>query len=260
MSWQSDAPPQGTREILPPLPDRQAAGLTPVSAAGVVHDLGNLIQVATSAVTIVARSPSMPPERSGPILARATSSLEEAGALVRQTIGLIRGRAIVAEDVSVTAALDEVRTLIGLDGETSLVLQMDVEDDLPQVRCDPVGLRGAILNLVFNARDAMAGTGVVRISARAICGRDTSSWVEIDVSDSGVGMTPATIARAFDPFFTTKSDGLGGVGLPMVERFVRDTGGDIAIESKRGTGTRVILRLPSALRSAHPVARTEDNR
>jgi signal transduction histidine kinase len=59
-------------------------------------------------------------------------------------------------------------------------------------------------------------------------------------------MSPAAIACAFDPFFTTKCDGLGGVGLPMVERFVRDVGGEISIESEQGIGTTVTLKLPAS--------------
>jgi signal transduction histidine kinase len=80
--------------------------------------------------------------------------------------------------------------------------------------------------------------------ARSTIGKVTTG-VEVSIADDGMGMSALTIACAFDPFFTTKSDGLGGVGLPMVERFVRDAGGDIRIESERGLGTTVTLRLPA---------------
>jgi signal transduction histidine kinase len=63
-------------------------------------------------------------------------------------------------------------------------------------------------------------------------------------------MSPATIARAFDPFFTTKAEGPGGIGLPMVEHFVRDAGGEIAVDSEPGVGTTITLRLPAASRTA----------
>jgi len=64
--------------------------------------------------------------------------------------------------------------------------------------------------------------------------------------DTGIGMSHETVAKAFDPFFTTKSEGLGGIGLPMVETFVRGAGGDIFIESTLGFGTTVSLHLPAA--------------
>jgi len=75
--------------------------------------------------------------------------------------------------------------------------------------------------------------------------------VEVRVADNGIGMSPATLARAFDPFFTTKVDGLGGVGLPMVARFARDALGEVSIESEPGTGTIVTLRVPAVARATH---------
>jgi signal transduction histidine kinase len=218
---------------------------THLANAGIVHDLGNLIQIAASAVNIVARSPTMPTEHSRPILHRATICLEQAGALVRQTIGIARDGAATLGDCCVTACLADVAALVEAMDEPGLALEIDIERELPRALCDPLGLRSAVLNLVFNARDAMAGIGLVAIRGRAIsCGLAGIS-VEISVTDNGVGMSPATVARALDPFFTTKSNGLGGVGLPMVERFVREAGGTISIASEPGIGTAVALRLPA---------------
>jgi signal transduction histidine kinase len=211
-----------------------------IAAAGAVHDLGNLIQIAASAVSIIARAHDMPAERSGPLLARATASLDQAGALVRHTIGAFRDRAAAPADTSIAESIALVAALLDMRDERGLALEIDLDPDLPVVRCDPLGLQNALLNLVFNGRDAMAGEGVVRVRARA-----TAWHTEISVSDSGIGMSLATISRAFDPFFTTKSDGLGGVGLPMVEHFVRDAGGTVSIESEPGVGTTVTMRLPT---------------
>lgn len=215
-----------------------------VAAAGVIHDLGNLIQIATSAINIVARTPNMPATHAGPMLDRAKMCLEHAGALVHQNIGLIRNRVIADERSSVAGCLSDVAALVEAMGEPGLVLDVDVEPNLPKVQCDPIGIRRAVLNLVFNARDALDGRGIVRIEARTIWRGLIGAGVAIRVMDDGVGMSPATIARAFDPFFTTKTDGLGGIGLPMVARFVRQAGGEVAIESAPGIGTTVTLRLP----------------
>jgi signal transduction histidine kinase len=221
-----------------------------IAAAGAVHDLGNLIQIAASAVNIVARAHDMPAERSGPLLARATASLDQAGALVRHTIGAFRDRA--AADTSIAEGIALVAALLDMRDERGLALEIDLDPDLPMVRCDPLGLQNALLNLVFNGRDAMAGNGVVRVRARA-----TASHAEISVSDSGIGMSLATISRAFDPFFTTKSDGLGGVGLPMVEHFVRDAGGRVSIESEPGIGTTVTMRLPTTTSALIPTEQAQ---
>lgn len=231
--------------------DRDRSGdRSAVAAAGVVHDLGNLIQIASSAIGIIARTPEMPAVHSGPILARARSSLEQAGAIVRQSLGRIRDQAAGIDQTNVPACLADVAALIGTLETPGLVLEIAVETDLPWVHCDPIGLRRAVLNLVFNARDAIAGSGIVVIEARTLRRDLVAAGVELRVVDNGAGMSPATIARAFDPFFTTKANGLGGIGLSMVERFVRDAGGEIAVESARGIGTTVTLRLPAAVAAA----------
>lgn len=90
--------------------------------------------------------------------------------------------------------------------------------------------------------------GVISIRATAIS-LDSGEWIELRIVDSGVGMSPNTVARTFDPFFTTKYVGLGGVGLHMVERFVLEVRGHVLIESEYGVGTAVRLQLPVSLQS-----------
>src|SRR5262245_53273435 len=85
--------------------------------AGIIHDLGNLIQIASSAVNIVARNPSIDTASLEPVIAGARASLEKAGALVRQTMGLARERASAAERVSLSACMTEVQTLFQITGE-----------------------------------------------------------------------------------------------------------------------------------------------
>ncbi len=220
-------------------------GLSAVTAAGTVHDLGNLIQIATSAVDVIAHMPDMSADQAKLVFARARTSLEQAGALVRHTIGLVLDRSSVSDRSSVAACLSDVATLVDGVAHSGFTVEIQVEPDLPDVKCNPVALQNALLNLVMNARESMAGQGTVLVGARAI--QDGEPMVELRIADTGVGMSPATIARAFEPFFTTKSDGLGGVGLPMVEQFVREAGGDISIESEPGVGTTVALRLPMVL-------------
>jgi signal transduction histidine kinase len=236
---QPERPMAGRSFVRPEPVDGSRADIT---EAGLVHDLGNLIQVAAAALAIVARNPEMPRPEAGSILARAQASLDKAGALVRRNIGLVRARSLAgAESTDVATCLDDVATLVEALGECGLDIELAIEPDLPHARCDPMGLQNAILNLVFNARDAMPGGGCVAIHAAA----SARLGVDIQVADTGIGMSSATIARAFEPFFTTKGDGLGGVGLPMVMHFVREAGGEIAVDSAPGEGTCITLRLPA---------------
>lgn len=228
------------QEILPPLRP-VAGGEVAIAAAGMLHDLGNLVQIATSALNILARTPDMPTTHRDPLLHRARTSLDHAGTIIRQN--RMHAHAVATmPGCDVASCLAEVAALMAGDKDRGLRIAVRVEPDLPALACDPIGLRRAVLKLVLNARDAMGGQGTVWIEAHA-----TPSEVALSVRDHGTGMSPATLARVFDPYFTTKRDGLGGIGLPMVERFVRSAAGSVSIESEAGIGTTVTLHLPPAL-------------
>jgi len=120
--------------------------------------------------------------------------------------------------------------------------------------CDPNQLENAILNLCINARDAMPGGGRITIETAntwvdpvGAVERDMAKgqYVAVSVTDTGVGMSAATIARAFDPFFTTKPVGQGtGLGLSMIYGFAKQSGGHARIYSELGQGTTVKIYLP----------------
>lgn len=220
-------------------------------AAGVVHDLGNLIQIAASAVNMISRSSRACPDAAlEPVLARARTALERASALVRQTnVRTEPAFAVRAaqELQSVTSCVDEIRSLITSICEPDISLSIEVPADLPPVRCNRIELQSAVLNLVTNARDAMPGGGSIAIVARAAADKPPADALELSVADNGVGMSRETLLRAFNPYFTTKADGRGaGLGLAMVHRFTQEAGGRIELASTPGAGTTVTLRLPSA--------------
>lgn len=131
-------------------------------------------------------------------------------------------------------------------------LRTRMEPGLPPVLADPAQLESAILNLLFNARDAMPKGGEIELSCRAapaqglLPRRSAVTFIEIRVHDTGHGMDAGTREKATDPFFTTKGLGGGsGLGLSSVAGFVRQSDGEIAIDSAPGKGTTVTLRLPS---------------
>ena len=125
-----------------------------------------------------------------------------------------------------------------------VVFQCDLPADLPPIAAPPHRLTQAVLNLVVNAGEAVSEEGIVRIWAR----RDSESdAVLLGVTDNGEGMTPEVKKHALDPFFTTKERGLGtGLGLSLVRGVVQAAGGSIEIESERGEGITVALRIPPA--------------
>jgi len=245
MARTAEAPSSTGIYILDPHTDiALASELRAAPTAGVVHDLGNLIQIATSAVNLIARDPTV--RTTGalePMIARARMSLERAGALVQVTLGAASGVGEALEFTSLAACLAEVQTLLQVQPGVSLVVEVD--PDLPWPRCSRLGLQNAVINLLLNARDALPDGGVISLSATTAFPGAIAPVVVLRVTDNGVGMNADTMARAFEPFFTTKRPGLGGCGLPMVRRFVQEAAGRVEIESAVGRGTTVSLWLPA---------------
>jgi signal transduction histidine kinase len=217
-----------------------------LESAGMAHELGNLIQIASSAVNIIARSSRFDvAPMLEPVISGARTSLERAGILVRQSLRHADRDSSEVERVDVAQSLEEIVALIKPTWAPKHRLVLNLGAALPAVKCTSLGLQSAILNLALNARDSMPNGGPITIAAAALFPDTGNAIVELTVKDVGIGMTDDTMKRALDPFFTTKSDGLGGVGLPMVKRFAEEAGGRVKLSSRSGIGTTVTLLLPA---------------
>jgi CheY-like chemotaxis protein len=125
---------------------------------------------------------------------------------------------------------------------------------LGATRADPGQIEQVIMNLAINARDAMPRGGTLTIETQPVdttqiaslpIGLKPGRYVSLAVRDTGVGMDQATLSHVFEPFFTTKETGKGtGLGLPTVYGIVKQSGGDISVESTPGTGTTIRVFLP----------------
>lgn len=137
--------------------------------------------------------------------------------------------------------VDGLIGLVGIGLKDGMSLTADLADEELPVQVDPGQLESAILNLCLNASQAIEGQGEIHITV-AKSGGET---VMIEVADNGCGMDESVISRSLEPFFTARKDGQGtGLGLSMVYGFIKQTGGDIQIESTPGKGTCVRLMLP----------------
>lgn len=208
--------------------------------AGVAHDFNNALTVVLGAAQFLGDELPEDSELRAP-LARAEDATRFATHLARQLLAFGRG-----EDDSPTAlALDEfctrfhplLRTLLG-DRRT---LELTLEAGDATVRAVPTQIGQILLNLVANARDALPGSGSVRIETST----DGTGAVLLAVADDGVGMPDHVRARIFEPMFTTKPVGQGcGLGLATVRRIVEEHGATITCSSAPDAGTRFELRFP----------------
>ena len=219
---------------------------------GVAHDFGNILQLLTNELELIRRR--TPDEFSRQRAESALRATARGTKLTRQLLTFAKRQPLHFDAVDLNARItDIVEMTRGSMGRTTIELALAA--DLWPVVTDANELDSAILNLIVNARDAMADGGVLRIAtANTQAARDDghpADFVRIDLVDTGHGMTAEVLARAWEPFFTTKPAGKGtGLGLSTVYGFVKQSGGNAWLESAAGKGTTVSLQLPKGAPSA----------
>ncbi|HYZ61966.1 MAG TPA: PAS domain S-box protein, partial [Acetobacteraceae bacterium] len=225
---------------------------------GIAHDFNNFLQVIGGGVQLL-RRPGLGEERRSVILDGMAKATQNAAELTGRLLAFARKQKLRPETFDLNARLESISGMVRHTLRERAELVMDLSADLWPVRVDPHQLDVAVLNLAANARDAMGeARGTLTLRTRnTVLGLGTErgeagEYVELLIADDGEGMPPAVLARVFEPFFTTKGPNQGtGLGLAQVHGFVKQSGGDIALESAPGQGTRVTLRLPRA--DAEPV-------
>jgi signal transduction histidine kinase len=129
-------------------------------------------------------------------------------------------------------------------------VSLQLADELPQAKIDPLGLRRILENLVTNAVDALGGqSGTVTVSTARVSDAGRANGIRIVIEDTGCGMTEQELGRAFQDFYSTKPGGTG-LGLSIVRRLVTDAGGRLRVETSPGAGSRFIVDLPEAIAGA----------
>jgi PAS domain S-box-containing protein len=227
---------------------------------GLAHDFNNLLQVVTGSLEMLR---PLVEEGDNPRARRrhegALEATRRGATLTRQLLAFARRQRLDGRATDVNATLTGMAELLARSLGPGLRVKLDLAPALPPARLDAGQLEAGLLNLLFNARDAMPDGGEAVITTRllgdaeATCGsapdEDTSiggGFVEVAVRDQGVGIPPEIIDRVTEPFFTTKDVGRGsGLGLAQVYGFVRQSGGNLRIESAPGAGTIVRLRFPA---------------
>ncbi len=216
-------------------------------AAGVMHDVNNALNPIMAAAYLLEAN-AKNPEAVRDYAIRIAKAAETGAATAARVGRFIRQeplQGVREEMVDLSTVCDEVVAMTRpLWAERARGGQVQLKRDLAtgaHVRGIPGELREALLNLVQNALDAMQGGGTLGIRTVVV-----EDQVELEVSDSGVGMTAEVRERAFEPFFTTKGQMGTGLGLAEVYGIVKRHRGHVEIDSEPGTGTTMRIRLPRA--------------
>ncbi|HWA48622.1 MAG TPA: PAS domain-containing protein [Dongiaceae bacterium] len=241
---------------------RQAVKMEAVGqlTGGVAHDFNNLLGVVIGNLDIAAEQAVKSPGLRE-CIEEALSSALRGAELTRRLLAFSRNQPLQTAVVDLNQGLPQIASMLRRTLGEEIVIELHPAEDLWRVLADPAQMDEAILNLAINARDAMPRGGTLTIeTANAHLDEEYAAhhaevtpgdYVQVSVSDTGIGMSQDVIDRCFEPFFTTKAAEKGtGLGLSMVYGFVKQSGGHIKIYSEVGHGTSVKIYLPRADRKA----------
>jgi PAS domain S-box-containing protein len=225
---------------------------------GIAHDFNNLLTAILGALEVTHRR--IDDARSLRLIDSAINAAQRGAKLIAQLVAFARKQNLQVAYLLVNALVQDMRELLERSAGSSVRVMYDLADDIWPVMADASQMQTGLLNLAFNARDAMPDGGTLRIGsanirvATAETDLAVGDYVTLSVQDDGTGMTKDVQARLFEPFFTTKEVGKGtGLGLAQVYGFVRQSGGTVRVHSVVGEGSTITILLPRAADTAKDV-------
>ncbi|HHN77591.1 MAG TPA: HAMP domain-containing histidine kinase [Phycisphaerales bacterium] len=217
-------------------------------AAGVAHEISNPLASMDGLLQLMQRSPEKPrPEA----VARLREQINRISETVRQMTALSRPDLGRPEQVDVNALIRETIEILGYDCRLREIrVLLDLDEIQPIISARPRALQQVLMNLVFNAADAVSGRSGAMIIVRT---RFESGLLRIEVVDNGPGVAEEIRERVFEPFVTTKPEGTGtGLGLPNSRDLVHAQGGTLTFECPAGGGTVFSISIPVDQQSGRP--------
>ena len=217
-------------------------------AGGIAHDFNNLLSVmlgAAGSLRHVAPGAAVALE-----LEAIESAAQRGSGLVRQLLAFARQQVMAPRAMDLNDSIRELSAMLPRLLGAQIELLLDLEEPSRRIRVDPSQWDQVLMNLVVNARDAMKGSGVLRISTGRRLVLDSLAlpagrYAMVEVTDNGPGIPPEVLSRIFEPFFTTKLDQGGtGLGLATVQGIIGQLGGQMEVESKPGQGSTFRILLP----------------
>lgn len=237
-------------------------------AGGVAHDFNNLLTIILGysqmiAGDLAATSPVR--EQIDQIVRAAT----RAAGLTRQLLTFSRQDQPRPRTLNLNHVVRDVESMLQRLLSENVKTELSLSEDAGLIKADPGQLEQVLVNLALNARDAMPGGGTIWIETAPLIADEFAAlclsiapgeYVQLVVSDSGVGMTPEVQSRIFEPFFTTKGPDKGtGLGLSTVYGIVKQSGGTVSVHSGPGLGTTFRILFPATREAVPAEAAPERN-
>ena len=217
---------------------------------GLAHDFNNLLTIILSSARLA--SSSRDPVRVARLLEHILDAGHRGTQLTQQLLSFARHRQLSVSRLAPAELMASTSGLLEHALPSGIELQEHLQPDLPVIMADAGELQMVLLNLLFNARDAILGEGCIRFEACSVVLAGEveglhGPFVRFDVVDDGQGIDPQVLPRIFEPFFTTKAFGKGtGLGLSQVYGFAKQSNGAVCVTSQVGKGTCMSLYLPAS--------------
>ncbi|WP_029896526.1 sensor histidine kinase [Desulfohalovibrio reitneri] len=216
-------------------------------AAGVAHEINNPLAVINEKAGLMEdllefdRSPGREDRLKG-LVGAIISSVSRCGQITRQLLSFARHFELKTEPVRVEEVVQEVLSFLRKEAEyRNIDINLRPVDGVRPIVSDRGKLQQIFLNIINNAFQAMNDGGRLDITVSPM----ENGWVEVDISDTGIGMDEDDLEKIFEPFFSTKRDSGGtGLGLSITYGLVRKLRGEISVKSEKGEGTTFYVRLP----------------
>lgn len=229
-------------------------------AAGIAHDFNNILAVITLYTQLVHETADLDVKARGR-LDTVLHQSERAAHLIQQILDFSRRAVVDRQPLNLAKVVQETIDLLQRTLPKNIVIQSDIQaGNLLQVKADATRMQQLVMNLCVNARDAMPDGGVLSIvmrrqvlqpdadgqMERPLVGMSAGDWIELHITDNGIGMPADVQPRIFDPFYTTKAPGKGtGLGLSQVYGIVKQHNGFIDVSSRPGKDTTFSIYLPA---------------
>lgn len=237
-------------------------------AGGVAHDFNNVIGAIMGWAEIGIDRQSLNPEAAR-LFRNIQDQATRAAGLTRQLLAYARRQVLEPKNTSLNDLVNETTTLLQKTIGEHIEVRMVLAPDLHVTRADPSQIEQVLMNLCFNARDAMPKGGQLLIETRNVevdshfCRQHPDAqagrYVRMSISDTGSGMEASTLGRIFEPFFTTKEIGKGtGLGLATALGIVKQHSGFVDVYSELNKGTAFHIYLPACEGVAEPLRHVDD--